>query len=65
MEVGKELPDGGLTVNQVENEMGVEPDDREMTSFIRELLQRKIYTCQECEELMIFNGLNPNLLDVD
>lgn len=45
MEVGKELPDGGLTVNQVENEMGVEPDDREMTSFIRELLQRKIYTC--------------------
>ena len=36
-----------------------------MATFIRELLQIKIYTHQECEGAMIFNELNSYLLDVD
>lgn len=38
MEVGEDLLDVGLDVNQVENEMKVELDDRQMDSYIRELL---------------------------
>ncbi len=38
MEVGEDLSDVGLDVNQVENEMKVELDDRQMASYIRELL---------------------------
>lgn len=38
MEVGEDLLDVGLDVNQVENEMKVELDDRQMDSYITELL---------------------------
>ncbi len=64
-EVEKEMSDGGMDANQADNENMDELDKRRLILFIRDLLADEIYTCEECEESIIFNGLNPNLLYAD
>nr|AAZ06221.1 putative mutator protein [Oryza sativa Indica Group]AAZ06251.1 putative mutator protein [Oryza sativa Indica Group] len=51
-EIEKDISDGVMDVNQADVEDGY-------------LLADEIYTCEECEEAMIFNGLNPKLLYAD
>nr|AAP12901.1 hypothetical protein Os03g40430 [Oryza sativa Japonica Group]ABF97491.1 hypothetical protein LOC_Os03g40430 [Oryza sativa Japonica Group] len=64
-EVEQEMSDDGMDVNQSDNENTVELDERRLILFIRDLLDEEIYTREECEENMIFNGLNSNLLYAD